>query len=55
MTPTSRHLQYARGYIGLGMVNEASDELEAVHWGDRLSPLQLRILALYVQSLSEQP
>jgi hypothetical protein len=36
MIPTSRHLQYARGYFDLGMVNEASDELEAIHWDDRL-------------------
>ena len=36
MIPTSRHLQYARGYIDLGMVNEASDELEAIDWDDRM-------------------
>ena len=30
MIPTARHLEYARGYIDLGMVNEASDELEAI-------------------------
>jgi len=38
MIPTSRHLQYARGYIDLGMVNEASDELEAIDWDDRMKP-----------------
>ena len=32
MIPTTRHLQYARGYLDLGMVNEASDELEAIDW-----------------------
>ena len=36
--PTSRHHQYARSYIGLGMVNEASDELEAIGWDDRMAP-----------------
>ncbi len=34
MIPTSRHLEYASGYIALGMVNEASDELEAIDWDD---------------------
>ena len=38
MIPTARHLSYARGYIGLGMVNEASDELEAIDWDDRMKP-----------------
>ena len=33
--PTTRHLQYSRGYIGLGMVDDASDELEAIDWDDR--------------------
>ena len=45
MIPTSRHLQYARGYIDLGMVNEASDELEAIDWDDRLKP---EVLAMRV-------
>ena len=36
MTPTSRHLQYASGYIALGLLNEASDELEAIEGEDRL-------------------
>jgi tetratricopeptide (TPR) repeat protein len=35
--PTSRHLQYARGYIELGMINEASDELEAIEGDDRMT------------------
>ena len=30
MIPTSRYLQYVRGYTDLGMVNEASDELEVI-------------------------
>ena len=37
MTLTTRHLQYARGFIDLGMVNEASDELEAIDWDDRMN------------------
>jgi predicted Zn-dependent protease len=37
MIPTSRHLQFASGYIGLGMLSEASDELEAIEGEDRLS------------------
>ena len=41
MTPTSRHLEYARGFIDLGMVNEASDELEAIDWDDRMKPVVL--------------
>lgn len=34
---TQRRVQYALGYIGLGLINEASDELEAVDFGDRFS------------------
>jgi hypothetical protein len=43
MTPTARHLEYARGYVGLGMVNEASDELEAIDWDDRMKPEVLAV------------
>ena len=39
MSPTTRHLEYASGYIELGMVNEASDELEAIGWNDRAGGL----------------
>ena len=35
-TTTARRLRYATGYIGLGMFNEASDELEAIEGEDRL-------------------
>jgi tetratricopeptide (TPR) repeat protein len=38
MIPTSRHLQFASGYLALGMLAEASDELEAIEGEDRLSP-----------------
>jgi hypothetical protein len=37
MTLTTRHLQYARSLIDLGMVNEASDEREAIDWDDRMN------------------
>jgi len=36
MASTTSHLKYLRGYIDLGMVNEASDELEAIDWDDRM-------------------
>jgi hypothetical protein len=36
--PSTRHLQYARGYIALGMVDQASDKLEAIGWDDRMKP-----------------
>jgi len=35
--PASRRLEYARGYIGLGLVNDASGELEAIDGDARLS------------------
>ena len=38
MIPTRRHLKYASGYLALGMLAEASDELEAIEGEDRLSP-----------------
>jgi len=36
-TATVRHLRRANGYIELRMLNEASDELEAIEGEDRLS------------------
>jgi tetratricopeptide (TPR) repeat protein len=38
MIPTRRHLKYATGYLALGMLTEASDELEAIEGEDRLLP-----------------
>ncbi len=35
---TPRHVRYARGYLELGLLNEASDELEAVDFSDRFLP-----------------
>jgi hypothetical protein len=34
---TARHVDYALGYIALGLLDEASDELEAVAFDDRRS------------------
>jgi predicted Zn-dependent protease len=36
--PTSRHLQYALGYLGLGLLKEAEAEMKAIHERDRHSP-----------------
>lgn len=38
MIPTRRRIESATGYLALGMLNEASDELEAIEGEDRLSP-----------------
>jgi hypothetical protein len=34
MISTAKRLTYAEGYIGLGMVNEAADELEQIAFAD---------------------
>ena len=48
---TSRRLEYAAGYIGLGLLKEAADELEAVEGDDRLSTPVLQIrCALYMEA-----
>ncbi len=48
---TARHLHHATGYLGLGMLNEASDELEAIDGEDRLSDDVLRLRSdLYMQA-----
>ena len=46
MIPTARHLQYARGYTDLGLVNEASDELETINWDDRMKPEVLVVVTI---------
>lgn len=47
--PTSRHLEYAQGYLGLGLVNEAADELELIEGKDRMStPVLLMRCELYM-------
>jgi len=38
MSSTERHLEYARGFLALGLLAEASDELEAIQGKDRLLP-----------------
>jgi len=35
--PTSRRLEYAQGYLELGLIGDAADELEAIDGEDRLS------------------
>jgi tetratricopeptide (TPR) repeat protein len=37
MISTARRLEYASGFIGLGLLNEASEELEFIEGEDRLS------------------
>lgn len=37
-TATCRRVKYAKGYVALGLLNEASDELEAIDFGDRFLP-----------------
>ncbi len=37
-TVTARKLRYARGYIELGLFNEAADELEGIEYADRFHP-----------------
>jgi tetratricopeptide (TPR) repeat protein len=37
MVRTHRHLEYARGYLELGLINEAAEEIEAISGDDRLS------------------
>ena len=43
---TPRHLRYASGYLELGMVDEASAELERIAFGDQL---QLPVLAVRIE------
>lgn len=38
MIPTSRHLQYALGYLGLGLLKEAEAEMKAIDARDRHTP-----------------
>ena len=45
MTPTQRRLEYTSGYLALGMLNEASDELEKIEGDARMSAevMELRV------------
>lgn len=40
---TPRHIRYARGYIELGLLNEAADELEAIPFAERFVPEVLAV------------
>jgi len=51
MIPTHRHLQYAAGYLELGMLEEASEELEMIRESEALSADVMRIrIGLYHQT-----
>ena len=51
MIPTRRHLDFASGYLALGMLNDASDELEAVEGENRLLPEVMTLrMDLYTQA-----
>ena len=48
---TARRLSHASGYIGLGMLDEASEELEAIEGEDRLSAEVMKVRAdLYMEA-----
>ncbi len=48
---TAKRVSYALGYIGLGLVGLAADELEAVAGEDRLSlPVQLAFIELHLEA-----
>jgi tetratricopeptide (TPR) repeat protein len=38
MISTARRIEHATGFLALGLLNEASDEFEAIEGPDRLSP-----------------
>lgn len=38
MISTARHIEHATGFLALGLLEAASDELEAIEGPDRLSP-----------------
>jgi predicted Zn-dependent protease len=49
--PTNKRLDYAAGFIGLGMLDEASDELEAIAFTDRFFPeVLLARIELYMKA-----
>lgn len=51
MIPTHRRLEYASGYIGLGMHQDAADELRLIEEEARESPEVLRLwVSLYHQT-----
>jgi len=51
MTSTRRHLQYASGYLKLGLLVEAAEELEAIQGKDRLLPSVMSLRSdLYMEA-----
>jgi hypothetical protein len=51
MISTRRRLEFASGYIGLGLLSEASEELEMIAGPDRLSVEVMRVRAeLYLRA-----
>ena len=53
MISTATRLKYAAGYLDLGLLNEASDELEAIEGEDRLS-LPVMEIRMHLYSIAEQ-
>jgi len=51
--PNTSRLEYARGDIELGMVNEASDELEAIGWDVRLKPEVLAVRVVHLHDIDQ--
>jgi tetratricopeptide (TPR) repeat protein len=48
---TAKRLEYAEGYIGLGLIKEASAELDAIDGDDRMSMKVLRVrIDLYMEA-----
>jgi hypothetical protein len=48
---TERHIEYAMGYIGLGRLDDAANELEKISFDDRLLPAVLMVRAeLYAEA-----
>ena len=53
---TARHLRHAAGYLGLGRLNEAAAELEAIEGEDRLSVEVMAVRAdLYMEAKQWDP
>jgi hypothetical protein len=51
MISTRRRLEFASGYLALGMLTDASDELEAIEGGDRLLPEVMAVRSdLYMEA-----
>ncbi|MDB6093091.1 MAG: repeat-containing protein [Verrucomicrobia bacterium] len=53
MISTRRHLEFAAGYIELGLFAEAADELEMIKGGDRLKPEVMMVRAELYMALKQ--